>query len=418
MTESNLLYAGLRDIGAARVCNSIAHALDLCRAGSFDCVLADFELPDGNGITLVNALKREQIAAPVILLLEPGREGVAGDALRAGAAEVVVADDGGGLIRLLDAVVPIVIERCKREQTCQADRLYLDNLMDQSADSIYFKDRERRMLRVSRKMARDLGCLEPVELIGRTDTELFGEVFGQRTRLDDQRVLETGTPLVGIVECRALPDDTQNWTSTTKWPLRDARGEIIGLMGITREINDLKKAEMDLEFLATHDALTRLPNRYLLTDRLEQMVARSARHRLTFATLFLDLDNFKCVNDTLGHPAGDSALQLVAERLSACIRKSDTMARWAGDEFVILLDAIHEPVQVRAVAEKILRQVALPIPLHGESVHLTASIGIGLYPEHGGGDGLIRAADHAMYLAKRQGKNRFVVFAGESHPMV
>ncbi|MGZ5300558.1 MAG: diguanylate cyclase domain-containing protein, partial [Actinomycetota bacterium] len=178
-------------------------------------------------------------------------------------------------------------------------------LMQNTEDSIYFKDRGCRLLRVSRRMARSLGFSDPSELVGKTDIDLFGESFGRRTFLEDLRIMESNEPIIGLVESRRMEGSEMNWTLTTKVPLHDASGNVIGLMGITREINELKRTELDLQHLATHDPLTDLPNRYLLVDRLSQTLAHARRSRSIFAVLFLDVDDFKSINDARGHEFGD-----------------------------------------------------------------------------------------------------------------
>ena len=124
-------------------------------------------------------------------------------------------------------------------------------------------------------------------------------------------MMETGIPIVGLVEGNQTKNGETNWTSTTKLPIRNIKGEIIGLLGITREINDLKKIEMDLQHIATHDLLTSLPNRYLFFDRLDQAILRAKRYQTSFALLYLDLDRFKRINDRNGHDAGDKFLVIL-----------------------------------------------------------------------------------------------------------
>src|SRR5664280_1360797 len=180
------------------------------------------------------------------------------------------------------------------------DGFLFRSLMETMVDSIYFKDRQCRLVRVNRKMALDLGRADPEELIGRTDIELFGREFGEMTMLDDARIMETDEPIIGLTESRRLEGDHVNWTLTTKTPLHDAAGNVVGLLGITREINELKRAEITLEHLATHDTLTGLPNRFLMFDRLNQLLVRAARYQSSFAILFIDLDGFKRINDSRG----------------------------------------------------------------------------------------------------------------------
>ena len=180
-----------------------------------------------------------------------------------------------------------------------SDEFLLHALMESTADSIYFKDRECRLLRVSRKMAKDLGFSDPAELIGKTDIDLFGEAFGDGTRLDDIRIMDMDRPIIGVIESRQMEDGRTNWTLTTKLPLHDESGAVIGLVGITREINEIRQTEVALQHLATHDTLTDLPNRFLMVDRIDQLLARSKRSATDFAVLFMDIDRFKEVNE---HP--------------------------------------------------------------------------------------------------------------------
>jgi diguanylate cyclase (GGDEF)-like protein/PAS domain S-box-containing protein len=283
-------------------------------------------------------------------------------------------------------------------------------LMENTEDSIYFKDRRCRLLRVSRRMALGLGFSDPSELIGKTDVELFGESFGRRTLLEDLRVMESNEPIIGLVESRRIEDAGTNWTLTTKVPLHDGSGNVVGLLGITREINELKRTELDLQHLATHDQLTGLPNRYLLIDRMSQTLAHAQRARSIFAVFFLDIDDFKLINDARGHEFGDLVLQSLAETLVASVRSSDTVARIGGDEFVIILETLGGRQDAKQVADKILRRVATPFTVDGHEVHMTVSIGIGFHPDNAGdAEVLLRASDYAMYLAKSQGKNGWQV---------
>ena len=136
---------------------------------------------------------------------------------------------------------------------------------------------------------------------------------------------EPGQPIISKIESRRLENGQLNWTSTTKFPVRDDNGEVMGLIGITREINDLKQTELALEYMATHDLLTGLPNRFLLMDRLQQVLVRSERYGLNFGLLYIDLDKFKQVNDLHGHDIGDALLKSIAQRIVSCIRESDTL---------------------------------------------------------------------------------------------
>jgi diguanylate cyclase (GGDEF)-like protein len=167
-----------------------------------------------------------------------------------------------------------------------------------------------------------------------------------------------------------------------------------------------------LKHIALYDRLTRLPNRELFHDRLRLALARGRREQRQLALLYIDLDEFKRVNDTLGHDAGDRLLELVAERLEQCVRASDTVARFGGDEFVMLLENIDSPRNATAVAEKICNALHEPFRLFDQDARIVPSVGIALYPQHGDDEKLLlRRADEAMYTAKKSGGDRFELWS-------
>lgn len=173
-----------------------------------------------------------------------------------------------------------------------------------------------------------------------------------------------------------------------------------------------KQAEENLLYVATHDTLTGLPNRYMFNQRFAHALNNAQRYGKSMALLFLDMDRFKLVNDTLGHPFGDRLLVEVAGRLRLCLRESDTVARFGGDEFVALIEEFNSPADVVSVAQKILHALRWPYLLEGETCHLTASIGISIYPNDGSDmSTLLRNADIAIYRAKEQGKNNYVFYS-------
>jgi diguanylate cyclase (GGDEF)-like protein/PAS domain S-box-containing protein len=173
------------------------------------------------------------------------------------------------------------------------------------------------------------------------------------------------------------------------------------------DITAKKLAEQRIEHMAQHDALTNLPNRTLYADRLQQILAIARRENSRFALLYIDLDRFKPVNDTLGHLAGDTLLQMVAQRMLDSVRESDTVARMGGDEFAVLLPAIQSRQDVLIVAEKLRAAIEAPFEVDGKQLDISCSIGGAYYPEDGStGEALTQSADQAMYLAKDSGRNR------------
>jgi diguanylate cyclase (GGDEF)-like protein len=197
-------------------------------------------------------------------------------------------------------------------------------------------------------------------------------------------------------------------------PLHDDRGEIVGTMGIAVDVSERKAAEERLAFLAHHDALTGVPNRLLLMDRLVQSIAHAKRRNRYTALLFVDIDHFKRVNDSFGHGTGDELLIEIAQRLSKAVRPGDTVARIGGDEFIVALDDVAEAIDVAIVAKKIVASFVDVFAINGHELAMTCSIGASLYPIDGETpDELIRCADFAMYNAKELGRNN-VQFHGGS----
>ncbi len=284
------------------------------------------------------------------------------------------------------------------------DSWILNALMENTGDSIYIKDRQCRLWRISRKMASDLGIEDPQKIFGLTDIELFGEEFGKKTMIDDQMVMETRKPKIGLIESYLNKHGETNWTSTTKMPLLNEEGDVIGLLGITREINELKNSEIGFQWLATHDSLTSLANRYLLSDRIEQAIYHAKRNACIFALLFIDLNGFKKINDIAGHAQGDLYLKKLAKVLTRNVRSSDTVARIGGDEFVVLLDGLNRIDETILVVKKLKEAIEKQVD---EKTHtVTAAIGVSTYPADGDSpEMLLKAADQAMYNAKNAAKD-------------
>jgi diguanylate cyclase (GGDEF)-like protein/PAS domain S-box-containing protein len=190
--------------------------------------------------------------------------------------------------------------------------------------------------------------------------------------------------------------------------IRDSQGAVAHHVGVFTDVRMLKQSQARLEYLAHHDALTGLPNRLLFSARLEHAVQRATRQRQSVGLLFLDLDRFKVVNDTLGHLAGDQLLQGVAERLKGCVREQDTVARLGGDEFVVILEALADPADAALVARKVLEALESPFQIVGQEVRVTGSVGISLYPDDARDPAwLTRCADEAMYRAKQRGRRTY-----------
>ena len=245
-------------------------------------------------------------------------------------------------------------------------------------------------------IGKNVRILMPLPLEGETFTD-FGTEWA--------KVLAPGREVVGQ---RKSGD-----TFPMEMAVREMRhGGQISFTSIVRDITARKKAEERVYHLAHHDPLTGLPNRHLLGDRLEEAVKRARRNKNELALMFIDLDRFKAINDELGHDAGDVALKIIAERFIISTRSTDTVARVGGDEFVVILEEIHNTDEAEKVAEKIITQLREPMEIEGSQCTIGTSIGISIFPDHAEDlPGLLRCADHAMYAVKGQfGGNHYHIY--------
>jgi len=284
---------------------------------------------------------------------------------------------------------------------------------------IFLKDAQGRYVFANRAVCNLFG-VSMEEIIGQTDDKFFDAVASAQLRLNDRKVLVEGLTLRTEETDFNLKNGRSATYQSVKIPLRDSAGKIYALCGMSTDITERKLMEDQIRQLAFYDPLTKLPNRRLLQDRLTQTMAANKRSGCYGALMFLDLDNFKPLNDTYGHDVGDQLLIEAANRLKSCVREMDTVARFGGDEFVVMLselkaDKAASMVQAEIVAEKIRNILSDPyrltmthpgkgdIPIeHG----CTASIGVVLFMNHETSqDDIIEAADKAMYQAKEAGRN-------------
>jgi diguanylate cyclase (GGDEF)-like protein/PAS domain S-box-containing protein len=209
-------------------------------------------------------------------------------------------------------------------------------------------------------------------------------------------------------------DGSVIWVEWHNSALRDASGRVISILSLAQDVSSRIQAEERLQYMATHDGLTGLPNSVLLNDRLESALARAERARRRVGVMFLDLDHFKDVNDTFGHRVGDALLKELARRIRAALRQSDLLARISGDEFVVVLEDLPDEGSPERVARMILDEVRRPFHVEGNEIHVSGSLGLALHPEDGtDAETLLKNADAAMYHAKELGRNGFRTFSAE-----
>jgi len=287
----------------------------------------------------------------------------------------------------------------------------MSNLLSAMEERVYFKDRDSRFLLVSSGW---LAAYAPGrtadELVGKTDFDVFGGEHARAAFADEQQIIATGQPVAAKVEEETFSDRASTWASTTKMPLRDGNGLIIGTFGISRDITDQVRAEKALAYQALHDPLTGLANRVGLMDRLAQALADMERHRSRLAVLFVDLDNFKEINDAFGHDAGDLVLTEIGRRLTSIADRPDTVARLGGDEFVILCPELDQHTDPGSIGRRVVLTIAAPYIDNGRNLTVTCSVGIAVTSDPATEpDRMIRDADATMFEAKRAGRNRYHV---------
>lgn len=314
-------------------------------------------------------------------------------------------------LKARDAILASVRDITERKKTEQALRelnrdfvIFLEN----TTDFVYFKDGNSRFRFCSQTVANITGHSSWRDMIGKHDLEVFPEEVAQIYYEEELPVFLNGIPLLNKIDPYYDAQGKKGWLSTNKWPVFDDENKVIGIFGMSRDITEHKKMEEEIRHMAHHDALTDLPNRPLFSDILALEMAQARRNRKKMALLFLDLDRFKDINDTLGHEVGDHLLKEVARRLRETIRESDTVARIGGDEFNILLADVIRVEDISDIAGKIISRFRTPFLISGRDLYVTTSIGISIYPDDSvESEALLRYADMAMYHAKERGRNTY-----------
>ncbi len=394
---------------------SCAAALDRLHDQTRDhirAVLIDLLLPDGQELEIFDQIFQASPHIPILVLSHPEHEEVARQAVQRGAQDYILDN------RLDSYSLPKAL-RTMLERTANAEALFMEKeraqvTLNSIGDGV-----------ISTDVAGNVTYLNPVAeaMTGWTSTEALGRTFGEVFRIIDSTNPEhTVNPMaiamrqnktVGLSGSCVLirRDGIESAIEDSAAPIHDRRGQVTGAVMVFHDVTQAREMSERMSYLAHHDYLTGLPNRLLLDDRLAQAMAAARRQRQQMAVLFVDVDRFKHINDSLGHAIGDQLLLSVAGRLVASVRASDTISRQGGDEFVVLLSSIAHAEDAALSAYKILAALGMPHHVEEHDLQITVSMGIGIYPEDGtDAETLVKNADIAMLNAKNNGRNNYQFF--------
>jgi diguanylate cyclase (GGDEF)-like protein/PAS domain S-box-containing protein len=299
-----------------------------------------------------------------------------------------------------------------RRKQAEAHTAQLAAIVESSYDAIIVKNLDGIITSWNAGAERIFGY-RAEEIVG---CSIFGLIPGDRLQEESKimSLIKSGKPVDHFETVRLGKDGRLIDVSVTISPMKDSVGNVMGASKVARDITQRKEAQERIEHLAHYDALTALPNRVLLADRIRVAIAHADRYSHRLALLFVDLDRFKLVNDSLGHEIGDKLLKIVAERMQSSVRQADTISRVGGDEFVVLLSQIDSLEDAAQVARKINVTLSQPHQIEGHELMVSASVGISIYPDNAkDASSLMRNADSSMYCAKEAGRNRYQFYSME-----
>ena len=391
----------------------------------FDLVLLDLRMPDMSGHDVMDFINAQGIDVSVIVLSgDTGIEAAIGAVNRRAYGYLRKPYQHGELLSLVGNALEK--RRLEAENKAFASRVERSEtlyrfLIDSSPDIIYMLDPEGRFTYVNHQV-KDLLGFDRDDLIGASYTTIVHDDDLERARhaFNERRIGNRATRNVELrLKCKdpaakeRIFDTSLRTVSFSSMGIYSSDGQrgtknYFGTYGIARDVTEKRRTEELISYQAFHDILTDLPNRALFRDRVQLALAQARRTDQELALMFIDLDRFKIINDSLGHLKGDELLRQVAGRLKQCLRKGDTLARLGGDEFVVLLPELSERPVASLVAEKFLQALSSPFVIDDTKLHVSASIGIAVFPDDGEQtDDLIRHADIAMYKVKGEGKNGY-----------
>jgi diguanylate cyclase (GGDEF)-like protein/PAS domain S-box-containing protein len=394
---------------------SLSDAEKFLALHSTDIILLDFGMVNPSGL---EAVSRVQAAAPhssIVLLSSAQDEQIAIQAIREGAQDYLIKNQIE--LRALVRALLNAVERKKIEEAQFSEKERAQATLDSIGDAVICTDTSGNITFMNRVAETMTGRpLNEVAGLPMAEAVQMIDAVTRKTILDPMaKAAEQNSP--GSLPLNSVlinPDGQEVPIEDSVAPIQDREGQVTGAVIVFRDVSATRALEKELTDSAQHDSLTGLPNRMLLHDRVTQAISLARRQRCHAAVLFLDLDGFKEINDSLGHLIGDKVLQSVAKRLLSCVRSPDTVIRQGGDEFIVVLQELRRPQNAVFTVERLLKTVAVDHSIDQHEIHITTSVGVSVYP-HDGQDAetLIRNADIAMYHAKKDGLEKYRLFSPE-----
>jgi diguanylate cyclase (GGDEF)-like protein/PAS domain S-box-containing protein len=407
-----------------------AEAIERVRGQAYDVIFLDLMMPGVSGRDVLAQVTQTKQDTVVIILSGTDSVKEATEALRWGAQDFLrkpyTVEELIICLRRALWILNLKREQAQMQARVQESERLHRFLVNNSPDLIFALDREGRILFANHQFEHLLGI--PLHSLKGTP---FLELVAESERAGARKYLRQ-TPGWSVrrhtfeLHLVKRPSDTETdrgrlvpFELTVSTTLDAHNGEAIGIYGVARDLTARRLAEDRIRRLAYFDPLTNLPNRQLFSERMRHALQRAQRHGLLVALLFLDLDQFKYVNDTLGHQIGDRLLAEVGKRLSGLMRAEDSVARMGGDEFTVILEQLNASDDARLVAQKVLDAVSQPMMIDDHALQVSASIGVSLFPDDGQDEEtLVKNADVAMYRAKAQGRNNFQFYSADQSALL
>ncbi len=397
----------------------LSRGIERLRNGGVGAVVLDLTLSDSHGLETFDKLFEAAPSVPILILSGPDAEEMARQAVERGAQDYLVKNQADGY-RLRRAVRTMMDRRATNAMLLETQVANLT--LDSIGEAVLRTDRQGNIVYLNRiaenttgwRREEALGC--PVMDVLRIIDVVSGAVVRNEVEIamQEDKAARVTTNCVNCILVRR--DGVEIGIENTVTPIHDQDGAVTGAVVAFHDVSAARARSLEMSRLAQHDSLTDLPNRMLFNDRLTQAISLAVRQGKQLAVMFVDLDHFKKINDSLGHGVGDKLLQSVAGRLVSSVRRTDTVSRLGGDEFVVLLSQVEHGEDAAFSARKILRALAAPHIIDGKSLDVNVSIGVSTYPSDGpDAESLMNKADTAMYEAKQIGRNTYQFFRRDMH---